>query len=255
MNTLERTLIEKTGADNGWECVMESRPEVVRLASGRHPVSVEIIDRGSLPERYELRFSEPVESAELKRDLPPELFLNGMIVAYNDQILGVILRRYAELVVSLPTRPLVEYEKEVAEILESEIGIRGTETERLVRQRVGQDVYRKSLMHYWKGQCAVTGIDIPEVLRASHAKPWADCDSDADRLNVYNGFLLSAELDALFDAGLVTFDMTGLLHVSNRLTSYQKKILHLDEPLRLRWIDRNHFPFLEWHTAHVFQRI
>ena len=103
MNTLERTLVEKTGADNGWECVLESRQEVVRLASARHSVSVEIIRREPHPEGYELRFSEPVELSELKRDLPPELFLNDTIVAYNEQTLAVILRRYAELVVSLPS--------------------------------------------------------------------------------------------------------------------------------------------------------
>jgi hypothetical protein len=183
MNTLERTLIEKAGADNGWECVLESRQDSVRLASARHSITVQVIDRGNIPDRYELRFSEAVDPTELERDLPPDLFQHGMITAYNEQTMAAILRRYAELVVSLPSRPLDEYQVAVESILESDTSIRGTETERLVRQRVGQDVYRKSLMVYWKGQCAVTGIDVPEVLRASHAKPWADCETDADRLN------------------------------------------------------------------------
>ena len=67
MNTLERTLIEKAGADNGWECVLENRQDTVRLASARHTVCVDIIDLADLPDRYELRFSEPVERTELER--------------------------------------------------------------------------------------------------------------------------------------------------------------------------------------------
>ena len=43
-----------------------------------------------------------------------------------------------------------------------------TEVMREVRQRVGQDVFRKTLIGYWGGRCAVTGLDLVDVLRASH---------------------------------------------------------------------------------------
>jgi len=66
---------------------------------------------------------------------------------------------------------------------------RGTEREQLVKQRIGQDVFREALFKYWKNCRAITTLDIPEMLKASHIKPWADCDSD--RLNIYNGFLIS----------------------------------------------------------------
>lgn len=36
MNSLERTLIEKAGYDNGWEITVESNPEQVILASALH---------------------------------------------------------------------------------------------------------------------------------------------------------------------------------------------------------------------------
>lgn len=75
----------------------------------------------------------------------------------------------------------------------------GTEIERLVRQRIGQDTFRSAMLDYWGGRMRCTGINVPQVLRASHAKPWAECATDAERLDVFNGFLLSANLDALFD--------------------------------------------------------
>ena len=70
-------------------------------------------------------------------------------------------------------------------------------------------------MNYWGVAWAVTGCTLTEALRASHAKSWKDCTSDAERLNVYNGFLLTANLDALFDKGYISFTDDGLIMVSS----------------------------------------
>lgn len=43
------------------------------------------------------------------------------------------------------------------------------------------------------------------LLQASHAISWNECESDADRLDVHNGFPLSTLSDAAFDSALVTF--------------------------------------------------
>ena len=67
----------------------------------------------------------------------------------------------------------------------------GTEAEAIVRRRSGQDVFRRALMRYWNGQCPLTGITEPAMLRASHIVPWAECASDAEWLDVHNGLLLA----------------------------------------------------------------
>ena len=59
----------------------------------------------------------------------------------------------------------------------------------------------------------------PRLLRASHMKPWASCDTDAERLDVHNGLLLAAHLDAAFDAGLIGFEMDGSRVVSPALAT------------------------------------
>ena len=46
---------------------------------------------------------------------------------------------------------------------------------------------------------------MPELLRAFHIWSWALCDTDEQRLDVFNGLLLSPNLDALFDGGWLTF--------------------------------------------------
>lgn len=79
-----------------------------------------------------------------------------------------------------------------------------TETERRVKQRIGQDMFRAILLSIYSTKCCVTGLDIPDVLRASHIVAWADCEES--RLNPENGLCLSATYDAAFDKHLITFD-------------------------------------------------
>ena len=46
-------------------------------------------------------------------------------------------------------------------------------------------------------------------------KPWAICETDADRLDVHNGLLLAAHLDAAFDGGLISFTDEGAILLGN----------------------------------------
>ena len=62
-------------------------------------------------------------------------------------------------------------------------------------------MFRTALTSYWGGKCCVSGLSMEPLLRASHIKPWAVCDLDRERLDVFNGLLLIPNLDALFDAG------------------------------------------------------
>ena len=263
MNSLDRTLIEKAGYDNGFEIAQKSDPSIVSLTSSLHPITVNIFD-GAHEGSYGIQFSDNLSLLELKRGLNTELFLNGKIEVWNRELLGVVLKRAAELGISLPDGPIRLYNEQLDAYLvnnpeEREVFsktaksmFQGTEREQLVKQRIGQDVFRDALFKYWKGCCAITTLDIPEMLRASHIKPWVECDTDSDRLNVYNGFLLTANYDALFDKGLITFDNKSNIIYSGKLAESQIYDIGSDKYKNLRWIDERHLPFLEWHRSHVF---
>lgn len=79
----------------------------------------------------------------------------------------------------------------------------------------------------------MTGITEPELLRASHIVPWTECETDAERLDVHNGLLLSALWDAAFDRALVSFDNEGGPLFSPRLSNAACEALRRNEPLRL----------------------
>ena len=130
---------------------------------------------------------------------------------------------------------------------------RTTEAERLVVQRVGQDIFRRGLLEYWDGRCAITGLGVPDLLRASHIKPWAHCDTDAERLDVFNGLLLAPHLDAALDTGFITVTEDGTVLLSDALPSGARSALGLDRPLNVHGLHRVHERYLRWHRSMIFR--
>ena len=132
-------------------------------------------------------------------------------------------------------------------------GLENTERIAEVLSRRGQGLYRRLLMQYWDNKCAVTGCDLPSALRASHAMPWAECTEAKQRINKYNCFLLNANLDALFDKGLVTFDDDGCIKISKTISKENKKALGINENMQLRKkLDTKHLEFLHYHQKHIW---
>ena len=95
---------------------------------------------------------------------------------------------------------------------------RPNETERkgLVTSRVGQGAYRKSILHRWEYKCAVTGFEKLDVLVASHIVPWSKATND-ERLDPYNGILLSPTYDALFDRHFISFEKSGKIILTEKV--------------------------------------
>lgn len=129
-----------------------------------------------------------------------------------------------------------------------------TEAERLIVQRVGQTLFRDGLLDLWEGRCAVTGLAVPALLRASHIKPWSDCETNAERLDVYNGILLAPHLDAAFDRGFITVQDDGTIIVSDALDTDARTVLGLAQPLRVRGLADGHRSYLPWHRQRVFEK-
>ena len=161
----------------------------------------------------------------MQREWPAAPALPGTAAAFiaeSSSKLHALVQRLYQLARSLPPEPLAEFEAKTGSLPHS------TEAERLVVMRVGQDIFRDSLTWYWKGRCPLTGITEPGLPRASHIVPWAECASDAERMDVHNGLLLSALWDAAFDKGLISFADDGCPMVSPRLSAEAKAALNFD---------------------------
>lgn len=158
------------------------------------------------------------------------------------QVYAVLPRIY-QLAASLPDAPLREFETKVKDLPTT------TEAERLVVQRIGQHIFRLGLIEYWQGECPLTGITDTALLRASHIVPWKDCTTDAERLDVHNGLLLSALWDAAFDRGLVTFDDEGQPQFSPSLSDVARAQLRWQGPIP---VTDKHRKRLSWHRSNLF---
>lgn len=160
---------------------------------------------------------------------PTELIGPGL-ARYDFDTLGALyaaLPRVYQLAASLPDAPLREFQAKIKDLP------RTTEAETFVIQRIGQDVFRAGLMAYWEGRCPLTGITDRALLRASHIISWSECASDAERLDVHNGLLLSALWDAAFDRALVTFDDDGAPVFSSDLSKEARQQLRWHAPIPL----------------------
>ena len=156
--------------------------------------------------------------------------------------LHAALDRVYKLAVSLPDAPLTQFLKETAHLPQT------TEAERLVVQRIGQDIFRDRLMDYWSARCPLTGITESALLRASHIVPWAEC-GDEKRLDVHNGLLLSALWDAAFDKGLVSFADDGTPILSPRLGDAARTALDADRATAIPSLRPVHRANLALHRA------
>lgn len=84
--------------------------------------------------------------------------------------------------------------------------------------RLGQNYFRKMVLENYGNKCCVTGLNIPQVLRASHIVAWAS--DKTNRMNPENGLCLSATYDAAFDKHLISFDDDYRMIVSKEIKDY-----------------------------------
>jgi len=80
----------------------------------------------------------------------------------------------------------------------------GKERLQTIKTRIGQRAFRDVVLEIYQNRCCLTGIDLPQVNRASHIIGWAE--RVESRMDPRNGLCLSATYDAAFDRKLITFD-------------------------------------------------
>lgn len=89
----------------------------------------------------------------------------------------------------------------LSELNDEEIEIEGLEREAIIKARVNQSFFRKTILAAYNSTCCITGINKSELLIASHIIPWAT--NKELRVNPTNGLCLNALHDKAFDNGLI----------------------------------------------------
>lgn len=97
----------------------------------------------------------------------------------------------------------------------------GKDVTRVVKTRVNQSFFRTVVLNIYSQKCAVSNIDLPELLIASHIVPWSA--NEKERLNPSNGICLSPLYDKLFDKGLMTVSNNFEINFSSKLERISDK--------------------------------
>ncbi|HSK79034.1 MAG TPA: HNH endonuclease [Thermoanaerobaculia bacterium] len=244
------TLLEKLAVDNGFDRELPREGAWLAFASTQSPLRIWLSAPGEALFLAALSQSNVAVALDTGTTATSSL-PSGAVAARAVTSLSALhrlVRRAFQLSKTLPHELLYTFEKQTATLP------RSTEAERVVVQRVGQSIFRAGLLEYWEGRCAVTGLAVPGLLRASHIKPWADCASDAERLDVFNGLLLAPHLDAAFDCGFITVADDSTVVVSDRLGEAARHILGLANPQSVTALAPGHRAYLPWHRERVFRK-
>lgn len=248
MSTVPRALLEKAADDNGFDVSLPTVDGWLAFRSSASGLRVWLQSWHGATLLVGLSHDGVVEAlAEgVPVALPVPAGAAGVRSVDDLHALDRLLRRAFLLARTLPNALWERFAAETAALP------RTTEAERLVVERVGQDLFRGGLLDLWRGRCAISGLAVPSLLRASHAKPWKNCATDEERLDPFNGLLLAAHLDAAFDGGLITVEDDGRVVVAEELDGEARAILGLDRLRVVSGLLPGHRRYLGWHREWVF---
>ena len=121
------------------------------------------------------------------------------------------------------------------------------------RAREGQGKYRERLLeqcHF----CPFTMISDERMLIASHIKPWA-ASTDEEKIDPYNGYILSPLYDKLFDRGFITFTENRHIILSEFISPYTWKQIGLKNDVFISALpmDEKRIEYLKFHHQSVFK--
>jgi len=104
------------------------------------------------------------------------------------------------------------------EVEESSGPVGETESIQNVKVRRVQRFFRNSVIVSYENRCAISGIQLPHLLIASHIIPWKD--SIERRADPSNGISLNGLYDKAFDKGYITFDEQWRVCLSSDLKAH-----------------------------------
>ncbi len=150
--------------------------------------------------------------------------------------------------------PLVfTYRKKQEEQLDQKEQIIEEPIQEVRKARDGQVKYREQLLEQCRF-CPFTMIADERLLIASHIKPWA-ASNDKEKIDPYNGYMLSPLYDKLFDRGFITFTENRHVILSDFISSFTWKQINLknDTFIKALPMDEKRIEYLKFHHESVFK--
>ena len=189
---------------------MHSRnPEVIKVAAilGRTPGSIayKLVNFASLDPSLQAR---GVKGASNASNLDKTIWLEF----YN--CLDALVYE-SEKLLAMAKNVSIEQLNNVS--IDDDFFAEGKTRETLLKVRVNQSFFRKSILAAYNNTCCITGLQNPSLLISSHIVPWSL--DEKNRLNPRNGIAINALHDKAFENGLITITPEFNIRVSSILKS------------------------------------
>lgn len=192
---------------------------------------------------------QPINIREIKDDLQwlldkshkPKLFdVNGKVCQF-----------YLAPISNAAGSYLLELTDKIAELVDNEVycdspPLKGEDIIVKSKARKGQGKFREQLLSFWNKKCALTGVDEPSLLIASHIVPW-NLSTPEEKVDKFNGLLLAPHIDKLFDKGFVSFDDNGSILLHRKLSIDTLKKLGVREDSKLKTVPEQCKTYLKRH--------
>ena len=122
------------------------------------------------------------------------------------------------------------------------------EYERLTKARNGHGYFKEQILKRMDC-CMITGSK--EILEAAHIKPWAKAN-DEEKIDGFNGMLLTPNCHKLFDKGLICFQNDGSIKKSNKISSKDfDRLIIEDKKINRKPISNEKTQvYLGWHRKY-----
>ena len=228
---------------------VKTNPDVIKTANliNRTPsaVAFKLGNFGSFDEELKKRgISGLPNTSRLDKEIWEEFNSDWEELSFQSEL----------LIAELEHKPV----EETAEIDLTNLPI-GIERERIVKTRVNQNFFRSAILSSYNSKCCITGLNIPELLVASHIKPWKD--DEQNRTNPQNGLCLNALHDKAFDRGFITVTSDYKVEISRYFENFKSeesvKGLFLPYENKEIALPEKFAPdkrFLSYHNEFVFKR-
>jgi putative restriction endonuclease len=185
----------------------QSNPQIISLAStiGRTPGSVafKLVNFASLDPSLQARGIKGASNAsKLDKKIWSEFYNDWESLAFESEQLRIQKNRKEEM--DLSSDALWE-------------SMEGLDKERMVKTRINQSFFRKTILASYNFKCCITGISNPKLLVAGHIRPW-NIDSK-NRMNPQNGLCMNPLHDRAFELGYLTITEDFIIQISSKLKS------------------------------------
>lgn len=186
---------------------------------------------------------------QIKKEVDQDIISETLNVVYTESL----IKRKSNLEYRNQNREMISFDNH--DFILERLPQRGIPVSREATKDL-QSFFKDTQMHEFDHACPICHIKVPQLLIASHIKPFRDCAHIYETATHDNGLLLCRNHDFLFDQGYIGFNDDGTIIISKALIEKDPHLEHFNFDTRLDpiYMTKNRRKFLKYHRENILKR-